>query len=141
MGEKADLTTQTVNLFLYNLGVYKKCIGKKPCLLIPKDKKFGKGYLDLYLSDDFTEEVLKDPARYKPDFITALMYGYRGYSSGEQNGVFNIQDSDKGLLEKVKRYSNERGVKIVRHRPDGKRVVGIFPEKSEEILIIGEASY
>lgn len=103
-------------------------------------------------------KMLADPGAFKKFHEVAIKFGFRGYSTGEKNGIFLTRKSDKGLLRAIETYieQNElevlgfleagsadglRGVKIVCHHPDGERMVGAYNTQKDRMHFFDTAKY
>lgn len=106
------------------------------------------------LLERFLQEDLEKP------YEAAIKFGFRGYSKGEQNGIFLQRDQD-GRMQEVteglmRRYQPEvcsslaieqegfdslRKVKIVWHAPQGPRIVGAYNTSNDQMIFLDFASY
>ena len=108
-------------------------------------------------SDVLLNKFLENPSLMKKPYESALKYGFRGFSDGGRNGIFNIKKSDKGLLKPlptlISKYNHEinenlednldslKPVKIVCHTPSGERIIGLHDNTMEKILFLDFAKY
>ncbi|MEM4239865.1 MAG: hypothetical protein QXM31_02370 [Candidatus Woesearchaeota archaeon] len=115
-------------------------------------------------SERLLEDILKHPEEYKKDFTAALTYGYIGGSNGGRNGIVRLRREDRKMQNAIDDYlrthlefladvydigkttGNElpralEGVKIVVHRTNGIRTIGIRDPKTNNIHFFDRASY
>lgn len=112
----------------------------------------------------FTNALLEqmtqgDQALEKAYQIT-MKYGFRGHSRGGRNGVFYQRAKDTGMLGATERLilANQEEVmadlsiaeksldsleklRVVWHRPSGKRMVGAYNPKNHRAIFLGFATY
>jgi len=116
------------------------------------------------LTLDLIEKIVSGDQKIVKSFEDAAKFGLRGYSRGEQNGIFplrpyphdqKMRDTTEALVRKqwpeIVQDLNLAGrpaeemiprltfVKIVHHDPSGKRVVGVMYK--DRIVFVGVASY
>ncbi len=112
-------------------------------------------------SNEMLEQFLNNIRSVNKPHDVAMRYGFRGYSSGKKNGIFNLRKQhDKGLHRATSRYLNDcveqvmrdlniqkdyldklLPVKIVCHQPSGSRVVGAYKPKTNRIIFLGFGQY
>lgn len=96
----------------------------------------------------------------KKPYDVAIKYGYRGNSNGGINGIFNQRKEDTRLKRRTESLALEhedeisenlclgkegldslRKVKIVWHKPNGERIVGLYNNENNIIIFLGFAKY
>jgi hypothetical protein len=116
--------------------------------------------LEYTFSNVFLDENLTSPDNIRRPREITQKYGFRGHSKGGKNGVFYLRDSDTRLSRRVATLSDNsrtkeeiaqflnststnplKPVKIVWHREDGVRVVGLMNEKTKKVLFLGSGKY
>ncbi|MBR9676376.1 hypothetical protein GOV05_05190 [Candidatus Woesearchaeota archaeon] len=131
---------------------------------IPVSKTVNAFDVDKEISFTFTDVLLErfanDPKPMSKIYEAALKYGFRGYSTGEKNGVFLLRKQDSGLIKAMpklkERHEEEiiqdldiegegldalRDVKIVWHNPNGERVVGAYNTENDRMIFLDFAHY
>ena len=110
-------------------------------------------------SNRLLRDFLEDSKRMEKPYEVALKYGFRGYSSGEKNGIF-YQHKDSRMRKNIERLMrrdvqqitkdidiSEEGldalcrVKIVWHGPSGTRIVGVYAPEKARMFFMDFASY
>ncbi|MGE0792699.1 MAG: hypothetical protein AB7V77_00800 [Candidatus Woesearchaeota archaeon] len=111
-------------------------------------------------SNELLENFIKNPMAIKKPYEAAVKYGFRGYSTGEKNGIFLLRKQDSGLITAVEKLIPKheinlrddldimqgsldelKKVKIVWHEPSGKRIVGAYNSKNNRIYFLDFAKY
>ena len=86
---------------------------------------------------------------------TIEKFGFRGYSKGEQNGVFLIRKKDNSFLNQLENYlgsytgqkflksnnlkkENLKKIKLITHRTDNKRAIGFMENYNLYFIKLGE---
>lgn len=104
-------------------------------------------------SDGLLKTIMKQPNEWKKDFTAALKYGYIGYTNGGRNGIVRLRKEDAGMQERVNTYTskdlsayniskeNAEGVKIVVHRKNGLRTIGVHDKNTNNILFFDQMLY
>lgn len=95
---------------------------------------------------------------FQRDVTVAIKYGFRGFSKGGVNGILRVTGRDKALLDWYERFSLSNQyenlakkynlnpeetcpVKIVSHKPHGKRIVGLMDKSTNFIVFVDEVPY
>ena len=119
---------------------------------------FGGSMIKFTFSDHLLEYFKRNPQKLQKPFEVAVKYGFRGYSRGEQNGIFYLRNSDQDLIQQLNTlYANHRmitnsildvdentnldEVKIVFHNTKGERIVGLLNKTKDLALFLGIAKY
>lgn len=117
----------------------------------------------------FTDAVLDDFIQNadhtnKKDFTASLTYGYRGYSPGQKNGIVLMRDEDDRLLRRYDKFMKANaediaekygigkiigeekphaleGVKLVCHRKNGLRTIGVRDAVTNHVLFFDRMNY
>jgi len=110
-------------------------------------------------SESLLRRLRKHRNTYTKDVDTLIRFGYRGVSSGKRNGVFRITKSDKRISSALEADGSRGlellasefdykplstdvvGVKIVRHRPNGRRLVGVMDMRKKRVVFYAERKY
>jgi hypothetical protein len=111
-------------------------------------------------SDALLRMFIEDLNAVKKPYEVAIKYGLRGYSKGGVNGILYQCEEDTEMLQatdalvrqnkkkvledlliKEEKLDDLRKVKIVHHRPDGKRVVGVYNTEVGRMIFLGFAQY
>ena len=112
-------------------------------------------------SNDIICMFLEEQDKIRKSHDVAMRYGFRGYSAGEQNGIYMLrQGHDLGLyrgLETLTRThidqivedlditADKTGalqeVKIVCHQPNGERVIGVYNQENQRMIFLGFGHY
>lgn len=121
----------------------------------------GHTHIDFAFSDYLLEELLDPKNNYRKSQIekayeVAIKYGFRGFSQGEQNGVFFQRKQDDKLKRATDRFSrlywdeiesffgiddDIKQVKIVSHNPRGERIVGVYSTRNKKMMFLNFAKY
>ena len=104
---------------------------------------------------DLLKDMLKRKVEYKKD-INALRFGYIGPTNGGRNGIAPLRTEDGRMIERVNRWqktnesellrayeigANYEGVKIVVHRKNGLRTIGVRDLDNEHIIFFEQMNY
>lgn len=120
-------------------------------------------------TDELLDNIIQNPAHYKKDFTTALTYGFMGTANGGVNGIVRLRDEDQRMQRKVNEYMKTaeqdiqreygialphgtpstpdhkpaavEGVKIVCHRKNGLRTIGIRDIRTNHVLFFDRMTY
>lgn len=106
-------------------------------------------------SDSLLEELIENPSDFKKDICTAIQYGFRGNTNGGVNGIVRLRNEDekmrriistyynknKTILQTSYRIINPEGIKIVVHRPNGLRTIGLMDKHTRHTLFIERTYY
>jgi len=112
------------------------------------------GYFTVYAAS----RVQRKDIHFPKTVDTAQRFGFRGYSTGEQNGVFRVRRGDGPLAESIDSFlesvngqdflaehdldpSSLMHVKVVSHRSDGRRVVGLLDEEKNDLYLVRVGAY
>ncbi len=99
-----------------------------------------------------------DPYGMKKDLTSALTYGFIGATRGGRNGIVPVRESDARLQRRIEGYirtldpaelqskyginiENSEGVKIVVHRKNGLRTIGIRDTQTNHIVFFDQKTY
>ena len=110
-----------------------------------------------YFFDELLEEITRNKLEYKRDLANILTYGFIGNSRGGRNGLVLIPRRDTNLSDvlakaktgKYEQFASEIGldlnqalpVKVVTHRKNGKRLVGIINKEQRRVMLYDFRSY
>jgi hypothetical protein len=122
--------------------------------------KHAERYVYFTFSDQLLKMFVKNSDILKRSYAAAIMYGFRGHSLGNKNGIFYVAKRDQRLSAAIDRlavnsqnaieqdleipghlFEALKKVKIVCHEPSGKRVVGLLNEKNFRIIFLGIVQY
>ena len=111
-------------------------------------------------SNKLMKDFIVDAKEMEKVYKSALKYGFRGHSKGGQNGIFYLRGKDTNIIRRMPdiiqsnidsvmqdldikedKLTFLKEVKIVSHRPDGKRIVGAYNEKNSRIIFLDYARY
>jgi hypothetical protein len=120
-------------------------------------------------TDEMLEDIVRHPNHYKKDFNTAMTYGFMGNANGGVNGIVRLREEDERMNRRVQgfmKYAENfvqnnydialqagipgepgckppsvEGVKIVCHRTNGLRTIGIRDCHTNEILFFDSITY
>lgn len=105
--------------------------------------------------DEFLRQFIRNPKDFKKDIQSAFAYGYIGVSNGGRNGIVRLREEDVRMRRRVDDYvsknpgilseceigTSREGVKIVVHRPNGLRTIGIRDTANDYILFFDRMDY
>jgi len=114
------------------------------------------GDVTVHFDEFLLEDICRYSSEFKKDFNSILTYGYIGHSNGGKNGIVDVRDKDINLLSKIDSYvrsirgqatligygfnlKNLSSVKVVAHKPNGERVIGV--KDSDKVLLFDKVSY
>lgn len=115
-------------------------------------------------TDELLETIVELPHSYKKDFAAALTYGSIGASRGGKNGIVKLREEDARMQRRVQEYLRAdpqelkkkydlpleegfppdqwlEGVKIVVHRKNGLRTIGIRNICNNHVLFFDRITY
>jgi hypothetical protein len=121
-------------------------------------------------TDELLDDIVRHSNEYKKDFTTALTYGYMGNANGGVNGIVRLRGEDERMNRRVEEYlksvgntsirdyyhiglpqgtpgtpdykpASVEGVKIVCHRKNGLRTIGIRDSHTNHILFFDRMAY
>ncbi|MBN1544488.1 hypothetical protein JW898_03425 [Candidatus Woesearchaeota archaeon] len=147
--------------FLHAADAYVCGVGPEPvveALSVPSSihNSDGGAPVSIHFEDGLLRMMVRAPSYFKK-YMNSLRYGYIGRSRGGRNGIVHVDDSsqnhlvmriasfmvtDKGLDLLVRRAIEEpEAVKVVAHRKNGDRVVGIRDRRSGDVFLYGIENY
>lgn len=105
--------------------------------------------------DELLAVMLKFPGEFKKDLRAALNYGFLGSSSGGRNGIMLLRSEDLRMQNKARQYVEKRedflredcdirapeGVKIVVHRMNGLRTIGVRDRSNGNTVFFDQLQY
>jgi hypothetical protein len=106
--------------------------------------------------DRLIRNIVKFPRDFEKDLTDALSYGYIAHANGGRNGIVLLRTDDLKMRRRVANYAvtNEKalwhvynirkpneGVKIVCHRPNGVRTIGVMDPDTNRILFFDQKKY
>lgn len=104
-------------------------------------------------------DITKKPQEYKKEFNSVLTHGYVGNSNGGVNGIVSVRStSDENLHERLDNYlesyagrktlaahginaDTAEKVKIVVHKKNGMRVIGLLDKRTRNALFVDQVGY
>lgn len=112
-------------------------------------------------SNALLQTFLDDYPKIKKPHDVTMRYGFRGYSTGEQNGIFLLRSGHdtglfRGLESLIPKHLSQIGedlnispdkieelqkVKIVWHKPDGERVLGVYNTGNHRMIFLDSGHY
>ena len=152
-----DKNSFSMDAFVANSRAYLAKAGERPLCMaasvnptdnLPRSVQFT-------FDDSMLEEIAKDPKGFEKDFRSALTFGYIASANGGRNGIVRLRNGDERMRNRVAAFicsENERlkalgingnyvGVKIVAHKPNGERTIGVLDQRSNMILFVDSLSY
>ncbi len=138
------MATHTIDAFVPQAQDYLKGIAPLPVLHVHSSQAPDglERAVTVAFSPGLLRDILKHPHEFKKDF-TALNYGYVGSTNGGKNGIVPLRGQDVRLLRAVAPYLKEgmEPVKVVVHRKNGDRMVGVRDVNTNLITFVDRVSY
>lgn len=132
----------------------------KRTIPVSKTTSFAHKPILFTFSTSLLLKLQEDVQSIKKPYDVAIKYGYGGNSNGGINGIFNQRKEDRRLrkrteslaLENIDEVSEDldlnkegldslRKVKIVWHKPNGERIVGLYNSKNHRMIFLEFANY
>jgi hypothetical protein len=134
-----------------------------PVLVADSCPKFEYDYksVRVYFHKDVLKEILENKTKFQRDLYSVLTYGFIGPSRGGKNGLVLVNSSrrDSNFVDVPQRFRDSRysgfcesigfnqnsdkivGVKLVTHRKNGERIVGVLDRNDWRAVLYGIRRY
>jgi len=132
-----------------------------PVLTAPSAAKFAHDQISIrvYFVDGLLQHICRHKAKYRRHLEAIVTYGYMGGSRGGKNGIIRVSGRDTGLVGVAERLITRRSaqamrrmglamnprnlveVKVVTHRKNGERIVGVMDRLTGTVLLVETRAY
>ena len=132
-----------------------------PVILAESSPKFKHDSMQvrIYLYDRLLDKLTRSKNEYAKDLNDLVLYGYIGKSRGGKNGLVAVPRRDTNLRGIVERFDSQRyidfcsrlrifigdpnltPVKVVTHRKNGERIVGVFSREDQRAVLYDTRKY
>jgi len=132
-----------------------------PVLTAPSAATFAHDQISIrvYFLDDLLKHICRHKTKYRRDLEAVVTYGYMGGSRGGKNGIIRVSGRDTGLVGVAERLPTRRfvlalrrlglsldpqsliEVKVVTHRKNGERIVGVMDRSTGTVVLLETRSY
>ena len=161
--QKIQFDKESFNLdsFIKATARYLNSYDNIPLLVAESSPKFehDKMRIEIYFFDKLLKTICEKKEKYSRDLRDLVIYGYIGQSRGGKNGLVLIPERDRNLSGIVEKFDSNRysdfckrigifgeskslsPVKVVTHRKNGERMVGVFNRTTKEAVLYETRSY